>query len=354
MDEIVEDGKITVVVRENLNKLGNYKILKQALKKSAYCVSCRACETNCWSGALKFTDDGIKINNCIQCGACHDMIGGCLAAESRKKPMKEEKTKSINCFDSHAPMGDWIRDFFEKKDKFLSDNDLGPNQIKAFKRFLNDTSLMDTRKKALTEIGELLVKIPYDSEFVTAVILTELVYNNAQFNWYVTNMQIEKTYTRNDIADMLGEFKATENDIKFIISALNRIANKTPFGTTLNFMSAETITKGKNEVIISAKRNKCNISNPLVLLYALYKYAEENGGMWSFSLSSLLDMSRKSAGISPARIFGLDGDDMEPMLRGLSAKYEDYINVTFTHDLDKITLRDYHSSADVLKLFEEE
>ena len=122
----------------------------------------------------------------------------------------------------------------------------------------------------------------------------------------------------------------------------------------MNFMSAETITKGKNEVIISAKRNKCNISNPLVLLYALYKYAEENGGMWSFSLSSLLDMSRKSAGISPARIFGLDGDDMEPMLRGLSAKYEDYINVTFTHDLDKITLRDYHSSADVLKLFEEE
>lgn len=65
-------------------------------------------------------------------------------------------------------------------------------------------------------------------------------------------------------------------------------------------------------------------------------------------------MSRKSTGISPARIFGLDGDDMEPMLRGLSAKYEDYINVTFTHDLDKITLRDYHNSMDVLKLFEEE
>ena len=354
LNEIVEDGKITIVVREDLNKLGDYKILKQALRKSAYCVSCRACETNCWSGALKFTEDGVKINNCVQCGACHEMISGCMVAESRKKPMKEEKTKSINCFDSHAPMGEWIKVFFEKPDGFLADNDLGPNQIKAFKRFLNDTSLMDTRKKALTEIGKCLINMPYDSELVTAVILTELAYNNAQFNWYIMNMQIGTTYSRNDMTNMLREFKATDNDIKFIISALNRIANKTPFGTTLNFMSAEIITKGKNETVISAKRNKCTIFSSLVLLYALYRYAEENGGMWSFSLSSLLDMSRKSAGISPARIFGLDGDDMEPMLRGLSAKYEDFINVTFTHDLDKITLRDYHNSMDVLKLFEEE
>ena len=71
-------------------------------------------------------------------------------------------------------------------------------------------------------------------------------------------------------------------------------------------------------------------------------------------MSSLLDLTKKSAGISPVRIFGFDEDDLEPMLRGLSAKYEDFINVTFTHDLDKISLREYHTSADVLKLLEEE
>ena len=42
---------------------------------------------------------------------------------------------------------------------------------------------------------------------------------------------------------------------------------------------------------------------------------------------------------------------MTPILQGLSAKYEDFIDATFTHDLDKITLREDKSAADVLKLF---
>lgn len=347
-DEIVEKNKVTIVVSKELNRLGKYKILKQALKKSAYCVLCRACESHCWSGALKFDENGLKINHCIQCGACHDMLSGCLVMESKKKPMKE-KNKSINCFDSHAPLNAWLQNFFENPDEFLLNNNLGPNQIKSFKRFLNDASLTDTGKKIVTNLGKCLSKFPYDSEIVIAIVLIELAYNNPQFNWYIMNMPIGKLFTREELSNMLSECKATNNDIKFIISALKRIANETPFGTTLNFMSVEI----KGKVVMSAKRNKCSVCNLLVLLYALYRYAEENG-TWSFPMSLLLDLTKKSAGISPVRIFGFDEDDLEPMLRGLSAKYEDFINVTFTHDLDKISLREYHTSADVLKLLEEE
>ena len=64
-----------------------------------------------------------------------------------------------------------------------------------------------------------------------------------------------------------------------------------------------------------------------------------------------MDATIESAGISPVKLFGFSEDEMEAMLRGLAAKYHDYIDVTFTHDLDKITLRDYHTSTDVLKLF---
>jgi phosphoadenosine phosphosulfate reductase len=42
---------------------------------------------------------------------------------------------------------------------------------------------------------------------------------------------------------------------------------------------------------------------------------------------------------------------MERLLNGLSAKYPEFINATFTHDLDKITLREDKTSADVLSLF---
>lgn len=348
LNEIIEDDKVTIVVSEELNRIGKFKLLKQALKKSAYCVECRACEANCWSGALKFDDNGIHISNCIKCGACHEMISGCLVSESRKKPMREEKTKSVNCFDSHAPKGEWLKEFFDKKESFLSDNNLGPNQIKAFKRFLNDASLEDTRKKVVSPLTLIMSNYPYDSEIVTAMIMIELAHNNPQFNWYIMNMPIGDIFSRAELAEMLTERGATKNDVNFVTSALKRIANETPLGTTLNFVSVTT----KGNSVVTATRNKCNISDPRVLLYALYRYAEENDGYYSFSLTTLMDMTVNSAGISPVRIFGFERDELEPMLRGLSAQYNDFIDVTFTHDLDKISLMDYHSSADVLKLFE--
>lgn len=55
--------------------------------------------------------------------------------------------------------------------------------------------------------------------------------------------------------------------------------------------------------------------------------------------------------LSPTQIFGFDRDDMEKILLGLTVKYPDFINATFTHDLDKITLRDDKTSEDVLGLF---
>ncbi len=42
---------------------------------------------------------------------------------------------------------------------------------------------------------------------------------------------------------------------------------------------------------------------------------------------------------------------MEKLLTGLSINYPEFINATFTLDLDNITLRGGKSSQDVLKLF---
>ena len=64
-----------------------------------------------------------------------------------------------------------------------------------------------------------------------------------------------------------------------------------------------------------------------------------------------MDVAIDSVGISPVKIFGFERDEMEAILRGLSAKYNDFIDADFTHDLEKIALRDYHTSADVLDLF---
>ena len=59
------------------------------------------------------------------------------------------------------------------------------------------------------------------------------------------------------------------------------------------------------------------------------------------------------AGVSPVRIFGLyDEEEMRSILLGLSSAYPEFINATFTNDLQTITLRD-KTSNDVLNLFKE-
>lgn len=88
---------------------------------------------------------------------------------------------------------------------------------------------------------------------------------------------------------------------------------------------------------------------PLVILYALYKFSEACGEYKQFSLTRLLNHDIESDGVSPTQIFGPDRDTMEVILNGLSVKYPEFISVSFTLDLDNINLKD-KTSEDVLKL----
>ncbi len=343
-----DDGYI-VTAPENVDKT-EMKYFKQVFHKSAYCGECRACETNCKYRCISF-EDGLHIVDCRHCKNCHDIECGCILYHSKDLPLyggsNMRKDDSLNSFSDHAPKMEWIVEFFDRGNDFLSDNKLGSMQIEKFKVFLKHSELILNNKT--TGLFDIIKSIGIESDVSWAIIFVNLVYNNYQLRWFVYNMPINVKFEHKELEEIIVQYNLSKQAASSVRKSFKRFVDL-PMGTELKFGTYSVVDR-KTEYLT---RTKCNISNPLVLMYALYKYAEENGGMWSFSLSSLLDMSRKSAGISPARIFGFDGDDMEPMLRGLSAKYEDYINVTFTHDLDKITLRDYHSSADVLKLFEEE
>ena len=83
----------------------------------------------------------------------------------------------------------------------------------------------------------------------------------------------------------------------------------------------------------------------------MYKFAEACGDYYHFTLSRLLNHEIDSDGVSPTQIFGLEREQMEQLLNGLAINYPDFINVSFTHDLDNITLRKEKTSKDVLSLF---
>ena len=88
------------------------------------------------------------------------------------------------------------------------------------------------------------------------------------------------------------------------------------------------------------------------MLYALYLYSEKCENLMQFTLTHLMDDAIESGGTSPAKLFGLGREELRQFLSGLSETHPDFVAVTFTHDLEKISLREGKTSADVLALIE--
>ncbi len=122
-----------------------------------------------------------------------------------------------------------------------------------------------------------------------------------------------------------------------------------PMGTSLNWGCVEENGRQINSIC----RTKCIISDNRVVLYALYKFAEACNDYKEFTLAWMMNDDIDRDGISPTRLFGIEYEDIKSILMGLTARYSDFINATFTNDLDKISLTD-KTSKDVLRLFEED
>ncbi len=338
------DGYIVTIPEVVLKEKPAFgKIFRQVFRKASYCKGCRVCETNCRNGCIRFIDGKVRINNCTQCHECHAIDSGCLLFHSLRHPQGGGKSlKSLNSFADHAPKPEWLRSFFELKDAFFSEHTLGPMMFDMFRRFLKDASLNE--KNHFTPFAELISQIGWETDTAQGLILINLVAENPQMEWYINNFDIGRAYSRQAVEDMLTAVDVKPKDAKSIAKSYKRLV-ETPLGTSLHW---GFVTEGDERV-----RTKCSVSDPRVVLYGLFKFAEKCNDYKEFTLATLLNDSINRDGISPTRIFGLDRDDMMPILLGLSAKYPEFITASFTHDLEKITLVEDKSSQSVLDLFKE-
>jgi len=332
----------TVEIDENEIKrnLSDARILRQVFKKAAYCNACRVCESNCKNGCIIFPNGRVQISGCLHCYDCHELPGGCLRYDSLKIPYGEIKMRAINSFNDHAPKTEWIASFFESKENFLSENNLGPDQQVKFKVFLADASL--TLKGHFSPFAELISDIGWETDIAQGLILINLVAGNPQIEWYVRNLDIGYSYSPQTVIDTLLSSDVKDRPSKQIVRAFKRIT-ETLLGTTLHF----GYVTDEGDLV----RTKCSVTDPRVVLYGLFKFAEKCNNYKVFTLAVLLNDSIDRDGVSPTRIFGLERDEIIPMLIGLSAKYPDFITASFTHDLEKVTLASDKTSADVLVLF---
>ena len=176
--------------------------------------------------------------------------------------------------------------------------------------------------------------------------MVNLIYNNLQVRWYVENLPVGEGFERKIVEGILQDKGVSVKDSRSITKSFKRLC-EIPLGTELNF--GTTFSDDSKNMFL--KRTKAKIDDSKVILYALYKFAEAAGGWYQFTLTRLVTVSN-SDGVSPTKIFGIDGNEMREILNGLSVNFPEFINATFTHDLEKISLAEDKNSQDVLNLFD--
>lgn len=325
-----------------------FKNIKNVLKKSHCCVNCRYCEANCPYGNISFVDGQVIISdNCIKCGLCNKIDNGCLIFNSLLLPKGNGKMRkgSIDEYATHHPNHECLAAFIESKDIFSVTNNCGYNKpaFTMYNKFLRDAGLITN--KSITPLAQIFFDKGINDESVWGLMFTNLAYAT-QIGWLVDYLKFNVKYSQAEIKDMLSSYITTATGPRNVARSYGNIA-KLPI-SSVGF--GEVIAESKNgfEFI----RTPWQTPDPKVILYSLYKFAEECGEYYQFTLTRLLNHNIDSDGISPTQIFGIEREQMEQLLTGLSFNYPEFINASFTHDLDNITLRSNKTSADVLSLFE--
>lgn len=352
--EIKEDNKeLTVVCNIGSNSKNDIyfmSALKVVFRKTAYCIGCKVCEANCPNGYISMNNTKIKISDkCVKCGKCHDVFYGCLVANSMRLPKGEKKMGSVDRYGNMGIEYDWVKSYFKQKDEFwTSPHGLGTNMIKNLKAFLNDSEI--TLKNKFTSFGEKIDSIGIENTEAWALMLCNLAYTS-EFNWWIKNISFFNTYTANSIYALLDD-SMSKNSRDHIVSAFRNIfISISPLGNDIGLGICDYEIKGGKRKLNTVTRTPWQNPDPRVILYSLYKFAENCGDYYQFTLSRLLNHDIDSDGVSPTEIFGIEREQMEKILNGLSVNYPEFITSSFTLDLDNITLRNDKTSKDVLELF---
>lgn len=326
------------------------KKLRIVCRKSHYCVSCHVCMANCKYGNLHFDEKGkLTISDkCIKCGKCLDIDTGCYVYKSlwlSKGLGNMNKKKSIDCYAAHGPKIEWFQEYVKLGNNFKTENSLGNNQVPAFNRFLRDSGVIigDTE----TKLGVMLRDSNLEDNNIWAIMLANLAYT-PEVGWYISQFGFNEMIAQSSIVNTLSTTEGVSaSALKSIPAALKRIAALPLKNVGFGFTEKSSKEDGGTKFI----RTPWLTPSPEVILYSLYKFAEACDGYYQFAMSRLYDSNVESDGVSPVRIFGIDEEDMNKILKGLSINHPDFISVTFTLDLDNINLREDKTAHDVLDLF---
>ena len=337
-----------------IENLGNSKnsiefifLFKSVLAKSQYCIFCKTCVAECPHRNISMSDGKITISDkCIKCHECLKILSGCLYYNSIRGSKAMKSLKGINKYLSVGVDAEWIN-------SFIDDNSFEPGNRKTDVMYGFMTAAGIVAKRKLTSFGELITRMGTSDANSWALMLCNLAYTPA-FQWYIKNIPFNETYYERQLDIDMGEDTTKKAKSEFWNGFKTILDTNEAFkeiGLGIPDITVKQTTAGEKKSMNSLVRQPWQDPDPRVILYSLYKFAEACGDYYHFTLRRLLDHDVDSAGISPTQIFGTDSDSMQQILIGLSINYPEFINASFTLDLDKIDLVNTKSSSDVLELF---
>ncbi len=221
--------------------------------------------------------------------------------------------------------------FFMLEDTFWEVHGLSDTQMKAFTTFLKCAELMKVTRT--TSLVKIVKHIGWKSDTAWGIILVNLAVNNPQVMWYIRNFEISKNYSKDVVLNMLQD-KTINKDIALNVYETYRNMLKMYLGTSLNFGTV----KDDGTCI----RTKCSISDPRVILYALFKFAENR---------TYIIYSDENFKTILNHVFGLSDSEIIPIAKSLSEKYPDFISYKDMQTPETITLARNKKTTDILTLF---
>ncbi len=254
-----------------------------------------------------------------------------------------KKAENLNRYSHFAPRMDWIKQFFKYKDGFFEKNNLGSVMLRFFKRFLLDAELLDQSCRfsvTADKISQLGI-INYAS---WGIIMVNLSCGSPLVRWYLKRVIFDESYSKLCLVKMISDYGSKGGSDA--VTALGQMCclplGEVGFGKS----SYEDIYNGKR--LLNIIRLKWEKPSDLVILYSLYKFAEMSGWNYGFKFEKLFDDSEE--GVSPVKMFGINEKNMINILNGLAANYPDFVSVSFSLDIQSITLNPSKTSINVLDL----
>jgi len=354
-------GTATFEFRDISEKRIILPLLKAFMKKVSACTACRSCEAECAYGAITVKNGKLKIDGmkCTKCRKCYDIDNACWRFMSMRTPEKSLSTMvNINNYKKFGLREKdqylWVSTLVDLGDKFFPWHDnhpLGNKMVESARNWFVQSALIYEGNKKTTLLVELFRKYGGNSSLGWEFIWISLANNSVLLKWFVTTTDINKTFTVEQLSEMLGCSNPTlgKSTIDGGLAALKDMLTKSPLGGE----NTVTLPILKGRIVTHITRRAKDV-NPLTILYGLYLIASktERG---SFTIRELLTADEDSVYVSPIVAFGISADTFKKQCEGLRSKYPDYIETTFTHGNDELTVfPKKHTTEDIIGLALEE